>query len=290
MQSSSRLARPPERAYTKFGFGLGAVPHHAWGPRRDAVQRVRDIFDRSLPAVWSYENFHALGAVREMFQKIRCENAFDWFTICRLFGMPSGKLAGKIQKTLRDATEALRQGSAKELDGILDRLDRDAFGDMLDAYLTATHPASPQFLDEPYGWVGLVWSSSRSDEVLIRSTAGRAHALTPNAAGQDPSGLLAAWNVSDAHLAREELAELFHDSLELEPVRLRRHGSHLLEIKQEVEALLFRENLLALSPWHEIKVRRRERPNFLEAAIESDPPSRAFADDVSEIFSAFNKP
>jgi hypothetical protein len=289
MQSSSRLARPPERAYIKFGFGLGAVPHHAWGPRRDAVQRVRDIFDRSLPAVWSYENFQALVAVREMFQKIRCENSLDWFTICRLFGMPSGKLAGRFQKMLRDVTEALRQGSIKELDVILDRLDRDAFGDMLDAYLGATHPVSPQFLDEPYGWVGVVWSSSRSNEVLIRSTAGRAHALTPDVAGHSPFGLLAAWNVSDAHLAREELGEMFNDAIELEPIRLRRHGSHLLEIKQDVEAVLFRENLLALSPWHEIKMRRHERPNFVEAAIESDPTTRAFADDVSEMFSAFRR-
>ncbi|MGR9449162.1 hypothetical protein [Rhizobium leguminosarum] len=290
MQSSSRLARPPERAYGKFGFGLGAVPHHAWGPQRDAVHRVRGIFDRGIPPVWTYDNYKALVAVREMFQKIRCENAFDWFTVCRLFGMPSGKLAGRIQRMLRDGTEALRQGAITKLDTILDRLHDDAFGDILDAYLAATNSASPQFLEEPYGWVGLVWSSSRCDEVMIRSTAGRAHALTPDAAGRDPFGLLAAWNVSDAHLAREELGELFHHALELEPVRLRKFGSHLLDIKQDIETVLLRGNLLALSPWHEVKASRDEPQWFPPAATTSvEPISTDFASDVTEIFSAFRK-
>lgn len=290
MQSSSRLARPPERAYSKFGFGLGAVPLHAWGPQREAVHRVRGIFDRSIPPVWTYENYQALVAVREMFQKIRCENAFDWFTVCRLFGMPSGKLAGRIQKMLRDGTEDLRQGAITKLDAILDRLDGEAFGDILDAYLAATDPASPQFLEEPYGWVGLVWSSSRSDEVMIRSTAGRAHALTPDAAGRNPYGLLAAWNVSDAHRAREELGELFNHALELEPVRLRKFGSHLLEIKQDIETVLLRENLLALSPWHEVKASRYAQ-RWVEPSetVPSEPSSMDFASDVTKIFTAFRK-
>ena len=304
MQSSTRLARPPERAYPRFGFGLGPVHDHAWASRRDAVTRVRDLFDRRTPAAWTYETFQALVAVRDLFGNIRCENAFDWFTTCRLFGMPSGKLAGRFQKSLKRATDALRQGSATEFDRILDQLGGNAFGDMLDAYEAATRPVAPEFHDEPYGWVGLVWSSSKRHEVFVRTTAGRAKELTPASDDHDPFGLLAAWNVADVHVAREGLGELFHDTLELEPLRLRSHGSHLLEMKQQVEALLAKEYVLKLSPWHRLGPDPALGPfaspyaPLLEAeegvlGRDVDKPSNevdaAFATEVNGIFSAFGR-
>ncbi|MCQ1572735.1 hypothetical protein NFO65_18565 [Neorhizobium galegae] len=291
MQSSSRLARIPVGNFDKFGFGLGAVGVGTWDRRRDAVERAKAIFDRRAPALWSPELYQSLVTVREMFQKIRCENSVDWFTTCRLFGMPSGKLAGKFQKALRDAIEALRSRSEGEFDAIFDRLDRDAFGDILAAYISATDPTHPHFHRELYGWVGLAWSSSHVNEVMICTTAGRAQQmLAPKIEGQHPFGLLAAWNVCDAHLAREELAELFGDALGLEPVRVRSHDSHLLEIKQDVEAILLQENLLALSPWHEIKPQKRQTewsPPIDTQEIGADP--HGFSPEVSEIFASFNR-
>ncbi len=291
MQSSSRLARPPERAYTRFGFGLGPVHNHAWTPRRDAVRRVRDLFDRSARPEWTYENFQALVAVKDLFNNIRCENTFDWFTTCRLFGTPSGKLAGRFQKGLKQATEALRRGDLGQLDSIFDGLGGNAFGDMLDAYDAATRPSSPAVFEDPYGWVGIVWSSASPGEVFVRTTAGRPGSLLPDAAGRNPFGLLAAWNVSDAHVAQEELAELFDDTLEVESISLRRHDSHLLQMKQQVEALLSRENIMALSPWHRIKA-AAPASDFADATPASASPSgfsEGLPREIGELFSAFGR-
>ncbi len=290
MQNSSRLARPPERSYTKFGFGLGAVPHQLWKPRRAAVQRVHDIFHQRTPSERTDENLQSFAAVEELFSKINRENSFDWFSVSRLFGTPSGKLAGSIQKLLMDAAEALRRGAFRDFENLLNKLDREPFGDMLDAYLTATRPLSPQSLDEPYGWVGLVWSSSSANEIWVSSTASRVHALLPKDRDGDPFGLLAAWNVSDAHLAHEQLCELFSADVKLSPLTVRPRTDHLLGIKHRVEAALSCESLLCPSPWHEIRYRHRAQPRVsAPATTQNDLSERDLIADVDAIFSAFRR-
>jgi hypothetical protein len=285
---STRIAQPPARRYEKFGFGLGGIASRSWEERRRSVQLLREIYDRQAAPSWTDEQAKAVSTVRGMFWNIRSENSYDWFTLSRFFGLPSGKVAGKTQKKLREAAEWLSRGDQGEFEAALDELEEFAFGEMLDAYLAATRPRSPEFHAEPHGWVALIWTSSSRDETKVVASAGRPQTLLPKNENCDPYGLLAAWNVSDAHHAREELGAMFHDFLEIEALPIPRGTARLLEIKHSIEAMLYREDLLVLSPWH-------ARDTGPETAVPAPAPEqlddngRVFAASVSDVFSAFRR-
>ncbi len=287
MHNKKRLARPPEN-YQKIGFGLSPIPDHYWEYRRDAVKRVQEIYQDPTP-VWTPEVFQSLVCVRDMFRKVSCENSNHWFTISRLLGLPSGRLAGRTEQMLRSATEALRLGEIVEFDRVLNLLDRQAFGDMLDAYLGATDPIAPRSHEEPCGWVALAWSSARRDELLIRTSTGKVSSLLPEPVDGQPYGLLAAWNVTDPHLAQAELGGMFHDLLKWEPVRLYTNIDHLIRIKLQVEAMLKRENIMLLSPWHRIERQRKKRPVSVEATPSDGTDDHALPPEIAAAFAAFGR-
>lgn len=204
-----------QEIYEKWGFGMAPPKPSTQATRLRSAQSVLIQIEDAQPVNIGDMHLEDLSEVKGLFNRVRRQDQWDWFTVAGQLGYPSMGLAGAIAEELDSLRRGLRDRAREETTQAHERLRRLPTRRCLAVFL-----GRAQLTDEPgAGWVYIL-STRESPNLLkigmtTRSVEQRVKEINTATGVAIPFGVRQCWRVSDPSAAEK----LVHDCLDRHRVR-----------------------------------------------------------------------
>lgn len=226
----------PQEVHEKWGFGMAPPKSSTQVTRLRAAKSVLSQIDSGPCASASESQVLHFSEVKGLFNRVRRQDQWDWFTVAGQLGYPSTRISGVIA----DELDRVRRGLRDRDDGItneaIGRLRRLPTQRCLAVFLGRL-----KILDEPgAGWVYILSTRELPDLLKIgmtaRSVEQRAKEINAATGVALPFGVRQCWRVSDPTAAEK----LVHDHLADSRVRADREFFRMdyLDARRRIQQLL----------------------------------------------------
>ena len=204
-----------QEVYKKWGFGMAPPKPSTQAARLRAAKLVFTQIEADQPVNMGDIHLDDLSEVKGLFNRVRRQDQWDWFTVAGQLGYPSMGLAGAIAEELDHLRRGLRDRERSETTQAHKHLRRLPARRCLAVFLGRV-----QLVDEPgAGWVYIL-STRESPNLLkigmtTRSVEQRVKEINTATGIAIPFGVRQCWRVSDPSTAER----LIHGCLDQHRIR-----------------------------------------------------------------------
>jgi len=204
-----------QEVYEKWGFGMAPPKPSTQATRLRSAQSVLTQIESDQSVNMGDTRLEDLSEVKGLFNRVRRQDQWDWFTVAGQLGYPSMGLAGAISEELDRLRRGLRDRERDETTQALEHLRRLPTRRCLAVFL-----GRARLTDEPgAGWVYIL-STRESPNLLkigmtARSVEQRVKEINTTTGIAIPFGVRQCWRVSDPSAAEK----LVHGCLDQHRVR-----------------------------------------------------------------------
>lgn len=186
----------------KWGFGMAPVKPAEQAKRLSACEVVLEVLDSLQRPSSDDTSFQsALSEMKGLFNRVARQDQWDWFTVSRQLGYPSGRIASVIADGIAQLRKAVIAEDCSSFDAARNVLRRLPARRCLSVFL-----GRAAIVDEAgAGWVYILSCREFADLLKIgmttRTVEQRAQEISTSTGVPVPFGVRRCWRVSDPALA-----------------------------------------------------------------------------------------